>query len=93
VVGGHLDELGERPVVGNTEDTVFFSRHPRIVPPVERRVYNDLGPLIRPLGTLSAGYDLAGPVGARNPRKNVRRNPRILPLRSEQIPAIQRRRP
>src|SRR5215210_7406884 len=93
VVGGDLDKLRERPIVGKTKYPVLLARHPRIVPPVQRRVYDHLGPLVRTLRTIPAGHDLAGTIGARNLRKNIRRNPRILPLGGEKVPAVQRSRP
>src|SRR5215210_5851589 len=92
VIRRHLDELGEGPVVRNTENTVLLARYPRVLSPVQRRVNNHLGPLVRTIRALSAGDDLAGPIGTWNHRKNLRRDARILPPRSKQIPTVERRR-
>ena len=92
VIRRHLDVLGESPVVRNTENTVLLARHPRVISPVQRRVYNYLGPLIRSLGTVPSGNDLTGTIGARNLRQDIWRNARILALGGEQITTVERRR-
>ena len=93
VIRRYLDELGESPVVRNSENAVLLARHPRVISPVQRRVYNYLGPLVRSLGTVPSGDDLTGTIGARNPGQDVRRDARVLPLGGEQITAVERRRP
>src|SRR5215211_1046570 len=93
VIRRYLDELGESPVVRNAENTVLLARHPRVISPVQRRVYNYLSPFVRSLGTVPPGDNLSGTIGARNPGQDVRGDARILPLGGEKIPAVERRRP
>src|SRR5215213_779146 len=93
VIRRYLDELGESPVVRNTENTVLLARHPRVISPVQRRVYNYLSPFVRSLGTVPPGDNLSGTIGARNPGQDVRRDARILPLGGKKIPAVERRSP
>src|ERR671912_1850807 len=87
VIRRYLDELGESPVVRNTENAVLLARHPGVISPVQRRVYDYLGPLTRSLGTVPSGDDLTGTIGARNPGQDVRRDARVHPLGGEQITA------
>ena len=88
----HLDKLRERTIIGNPEYPVLLARHPRVVPPVQGRIYNDVRPLLGTLRPLPASHDLAGTIGARNLGQDVRRDPRVLPLGGEDVPPVQRRR-
>jgi hypothetical protein len=89
VLRGHLDELGEGAVVRNPEDAVLLAGLARVVAPVERRVDDDLGSLVRPRGAVAAGDDLAGAVGAGSGGEIYAR---VLAVRDEEVPAVEGRR-
>jgi hypothetical protein len=91
VLRGHLDELGEGAVVREAQDAVLLAGLPRVVAPVERRVDYHLGSLVRAVGTLAAGDDLAGAVRAQDDRQRLGPRARVLAVGDEDVAAVEGR--
>src|SRR5215218_2201075 len=89
VLRGHLDELGERAVVREAEDAVLLAGFARVVAPVERRVDDHLGALVRSIGALAAGADLAGAVRAQDGRQRLGLRARVLAPGYEDVAAVE----
>src|SRR3712207_3424157 len=59
---------------------------------MERRVYDDLGTLIRAFGSLAPRHDLARTVRPERDGQRVRLRPGVHPARDEDVPPVQGRR-